>query len=230
LPTPTPGDFQNRFVGDYVLYGTGNYEWSTPQNRPNTIVVAALRDGRLAELPLAHSIDRIEVMGKDAVIVGSGSGQVFFSAIALPQRASPFLSDTYARPGAQSETRSHGFFFNPDPDGVSGVLGLPVTRPARPAIRQLTEDSAAVMFLRRANDRFVPLGELDAQQGNLVDDSCRASCVDWYGNARPIFYQGRVFALMGYELVEGALTRDAIAERGRANFAPAPSSERVSGR
>ena len=30
-----------------------------------------------------------------------------------------------------------------------------------------------------------------------------ASCVDWYGNARPIFLGDRMFALLGYELVEG---------------------------
>jgi hypothetical protein len=29
---------------------------------------------------------------------------------------------------------------------------------------------------------------------------CRASCVDWYGNARPLCLPGRVFALLGYEL------------------------------
>ena len=27
-------------------------------------------------------------------------------------------------------------------------------------------------------------------------DGCRASCMDWYGNARPIFAKGRIFALM----------------------------------
>jgi hypothetical protein len=44
--------------------------------------------------------------------------------------------------------------------------------------------------------------------------------VDWYGNARPIFLRGRIFALLGYELVEGAVRRDAIREVQRANFAP----------
>jgi hypothetical protein len=44
-------------------------------------------------------------------------------------------------------------------------------------------------------------------------DDCRASCVDWYGNARPIFLGDRVFALMGYELVEGRLARSFVGER-----------------
>jgi len=37
----------------------------------------------------------------------------------------------------------------------------------------------------------------------VVADGCQASCVDWYGNSRPIFVGSRTFALMGYELVEG---------------------------
>jgi hypothetical protein len=48
--------------------------------------------------------------------------------------------------------------------------------------------------------------------------------VDWYGNARPLFLGERIFALMGYELVEGRLggTRagERIEERRRISFAP----------
>jgi hypothetical protein len=47
-----------------------------------------------------------------------------------------------------------------------------------------------------------------------------ASCVDWYGNARPLFLKNRVFALMGYELVEGQVARGQIGEVRRISFAP----------
>ena len=43
--------------------------------------------------------------------------------------------------------------------------------------------------------------------------------MDWYGNARPIFIGDRVFALLGYELVEGSFTDGRIRER-RVDFAP----------
>ena len=55
-----------------------------------------------------------------------------------------------------------------------------------------------------------------------VDDARVASRVDWYGNARPIFIGDRMFALMGYELVEGRQARGDIAEVGRVNFQPPP--------
>ncbi len=53
-----------------------------------------------------------------------------------------------------------------------------------------------------------------------VDDGCKASCTDWYGNARPIFYSGRVFALLGYEMVEGTIDGGSIHEARRVSFAP----------
>jgi hypothetical protein len=53
-----------------------------------------------------------------------------------------------------------------------------------------------------------------------VSDACRASCVDWYGNARPLFVRGRVFALLGYELVEGAISDGRMVEVKRVSYAP----------
>jgi hypothetical protein len=75
---------------------------------------------------------------------------------------------------------------------------------------------------------------LQAAEGGARDDACKASCVDWYGNARPIFLGDRVLALMGYEIVEGrlhgggwrfgeqpgVLAAEQIVERRRISFAP----------
>jgi hypothetical protein len=52
------------------------------------------------------------------------------------------------------------------------------------------------------------------------------SCVDWYGNARPIFYKGRVFALLGYELVEADISRGRVRETDRTNLLGALSGGR----
>ncbi|MGD0191169.1 MAG: beta-propeller domain-containing protein [Rhizomicrobium sp.] len=228
IPLPKPRgnayDFHNRFVGDYVLYGAGN-GWSTPHDHDAEIVAVNVRGGGVTELPLDRGVDRIEAMGRDAVVVGSDSSSVTFTAVELTAGRAPVIGDRYALEASQAETRSHAFFFLPDQDAIqadNGVLGLPVARPARPAYRQLVENSAAMIFLRRSKRQFAPLGELDAQSDGIVDDDCVASCVDWYGNARPIFTHGRAFALMGYELIEGNLGVARIREIGRVNFVPAP--------
>ena len=54
--------------------------------------------------------------------------------------------------------------------------------------------------------------KLEAGDVRNANDGCRASCVDWYGNARPIFARDRVFALLGYELVEGQVLNAGIRE------------------
>jgi hypothetical protein len=228
LPTPTgPGyNFQNRFVGDYLLYGNGNTWWDPSVKAETTLVATTVRDDEVFQLSLPHGVDRIEAMGRDAVVVGADQKNLYFSAVELTSGSQPTLGDRYTLEGAsQGETRSHGFFFKPgkseDADGAAGgVLGLPVARPARPGYTQLFQTSAAIIFLRRANREFAPLGELAAKDENAVDDGCKASCVDWYGNARPIFLRERAFALMGYELVEGELSQTSIRETRRMSFAP----------
>jgi len=130
------------------------------------------------------------------------------------------VADEYIRKGAsQDELRSHGFFYKPDAR-KSGMLGLPISLPARAGYRHLFDSSAAILFLKNDSLHFQEVGELGAQPEGAKDDACGASCVDWYGNSQPIFVHGRVIALLGYELVEGALDNGRIWETRRVNYAP----------
>jgi len=211
--------FQNRFVGNHVLYGGGAFG----EGGKARVVVAPVRGGAAAEFDIGHAVGRIEALGGDALVVGSGArGDLGFTAIELPWRGPARLGDVFTLPAAsEGETRSHAFFFRPTtPDGASGILGLPIARAAEPTYRRFFGSSASMLFLRRDARRFAPAGELGAEMRGVVDDDCQASCVDWYGNARPIFLRNRVFALLGYELVEGRMARGAIREIGRTNFSP----------
>jgi hypothetical protein len=223
LPSLPGWSFHNRFAGDYVLYGVSG--GSDERDARSRIVAARLRDGRVTQLPLPHSVDRIELLGRDAMVIGGTSGGLGFSTVELGG-AAPDLGDRYVHPdSAEGESRSHAFFFSPDadaPDGASGTVGLPVAKRADPALARFFGSSAAMVFLRRDQRRLAPAGELEARTEGVGDDGCKASCVDWYGNARPIFWGGRTFALLGYELVEGALARGRIQEIGRISFAPTP--------
>jgi hypothetical protein len=220
LAKPEGYTFQNRFVGDYLLYGTGS-GWGEPESakRPSLYAVRWAGDGALAELPLVHGVDRIEAMGADALVVGTDGKDLHFTGIRLGgERAT--LAERYTRKNAaQGELRSHGFFYKAD-GADSGLLGLPVRGASRPGYEHLWEGSASILFLRNESLRLNELGELASQVKGKVNDACRASCVDWYGNARPLFVRGRVFALLGYEIVEGALAENRIRETRRINYAP----------
>ncbi len=217
LPKPEGYTFQNRFVGNYLLYGTGS-GWGRPEEKRSADLFAVnWANGDVSELNVQSGVDRIEQLGKDAVVIGTNGEDLYFTPIKLGRE--PQISDPFVRKNAaQGELRSHGFFYKPA-EGETGYLGLPIARGGRSGYRHLVEDSAAVIFLKNDSLAFTELGELESRSGG-TDDGCRASCVDWYGNARPLFIGSRVFALLGYEIVEGNFTDGRITEKRRTNYSP----------
>lgn len=215
LPVPEGGVDVNRFVSGHLLYGA-----SRPRDsQGGRVQVVDWRDpGTVQTLRTGHGTERIESLAGHAVVVGAEGGDLYFTAVrlgALPRAAGQFrLADA-----AQGETRSHGFFYRPDGER-SGTLGLPIRRWGG-RYASLREGSASVVYLRNRDLRLRLMGALDAS-GEAPDDACRASCVDWYGNARPLFVGDRVFALLGYEIVEGEAWAGRITEVGRVSFAPRP--------
>ena len=218
---------QNRFVAGWLLMGgegragTGSPAWALRYADPQAVA---------QPLDPGHAVERIEALGGHAVLVGPAGPDLHFSAVRLA-RHTVALAGRHVQPGAQQgEMRSHGFYYQPTA-ADEGVLGLPVLQPAplRAGVFRGAAGSAQVLFLRERGLGFRPLGVLAAQAAQAgrrgaADDGCKASCVDWYGNARPLFLGERVFALMGYELVEGRLQGrgddERVTERRRASFAP----------
>ena len=203
LPSVPGWQLQNRFVGSYLLYGAQSF------------YAVRYADGSSFGVPLKHRVDRLEALGNDAVAIGASGRDLHFTSLRLapyPVKAGHYVREN----AAQGETRSHGFFYHSKDE----LLGLPIIGGGERATRhQLRRPSASVLFVKNASLNFSELGTLDAQPAS-VNDGCRASCVDWYGNSRPLFVRGRVFALMGYELVEGRVDGGRIAEVNRVNFAP----------
>ncbi len=219
LPARQPT--QNRFVGDWLLMGgrsqPGPAAWALRYADPSTPA---------QPLDPGHAVERIEAMGAQAVLVGNAGADLVFSAVQLgPTQAR--LAGRHVQPGArQGETRTHGFFYRPTA-ADEGLLGLPVLGPVgNPGtVFRGGQGAASVLFLRQQGPGFQALGSL-ASGPVRADDGCKASCVDWYGNARPLFLGERVLALLGYELVEGRLAgrgaAERIVERRRSSFAPRP--------
>jgi hypothetical protein len=217
LPRPAKGyTMQNRFVGAYVLYGTGSSWGYAEPERDDHVFIYPYAGGTPTSLRLIHGVDRIEAMGEGAVVIGTDGENLHFTAIDLERQE---VADRYTQKhAAQGELRSHGFFYKPMGDGA-GVLGLPVSGQGTPGYEHLVNGSAQVLFLDVQHLHFKKLGALESGRGDQ-DDHCVVSCVDWYGNARPIFYRGRTFALMGYELVEGSIKDGRLREVGRTSFLP----------
>ena len=196
------------------LYGTESGGQEDGKESGSTVFAAKWNGtAGIWSIPVPHGVDRIEPLGGDSVVIGSDGKDLLFTTLQLKE--APTAMDRYVfRGGSQGETRSHGFFYKPD-SGTSGILGLPVLSPD-----QYATGSASMIFLESKSLHLTPIGELRSNPVRTADDGCKASCVDWYGNARPLFLRGRIFALLGYEIVEGRLDAGAIKEVRRTNFAP----------
>ena len=219
LPSVQGAALQNRFVGDWLLYGA--------PGQPQAHALRYAERDEAQTITLAHGVERIEAMGRDAVLVGNVGADLHFSSLRLARQAT--VASRYVQPNAaQGETRTHGFFYrSTSPD--AGLLGLPIVGARRTGTAAWRGESAGVLFLRSRSLALQPVGELQARGGASQSDQCKASCVDWYGNARPIFLGDRLIALLGYELVEGRVSRagsgsERIDELRRVNFAPQPAS------
>lgn len=232
---PRNRNARNRFVGDHLLYSGTVYndvpygDDVTPR-REGQLTIVPLNGDPLVRFTLPGDIGRIDQMGPDAIVV-SGEDDAFFTTVEL-QTPRPTIGDQFVLVGSEeTEDRSHAFFYRPDAtsaDGSQGVLGLPVTlrSPEDPEGRSPASDGAleTITYLRRdPRGRLGSLGFLGAgASGEGVDDGCVASCYDWYGDARPIFLGQRIFALLGYEVVEGRERAGRIRELRRIDLTPPP--------
>ncbi len=206
---PAAWPLQNRYIGDWLLWGGGEGAWALRYAQASAQATALEPD---------HGVERIEALGEHALLVGNRGADLHFSAVRLA-RSEPRIESQHVQASArQGETRTHGFYYHATGHD-EGVLGLPVIGTESPR----RGGAAAVVLLRLRSGAFAALGALSASAGP-VDDGCRASCADWYGNARPIFLGERVLALMGYEIVEGRLqgrgAGESVQELRRISFAP----------
>ena len=227
LPEVPSGNRQNRYIGSWLVYGSAPWDGREAAG-PLAYALRIDRNEPVLSLAPSHGVERIEALGNDAVLVGNRGDALVFSSVALSGDVLG-VRDRYAMTGAtQGERRTHGFFYRND-SAREGVIGLPVMRPGASPSRGFLgapDGQAAVTYLRNADLRWTLLGEL-VSRPETRDDLCKASCVDWYGNARPIFLGPRVFALMGYELVEGQIRDGRIVERRRIDFTPGAAGANV---
>lgn len=207
---------RNRFIGDWLLLGINERDDASWSDAALAVGVESRREVRV---PLDAELSRIEALGSDALLVTQDDDTVFATLDLDPE--DPVITDRLVfRNSAEAEQRSHAFFYRPSGEPDTGLAALPLLS---------YDDRAALVFFARDGGSLTRRGRLGSRAGAWVSDDCQASCVDWYGNARPIFLGDRIFALLGYELVEGELGDKRIEETGRVNFTPPPPAARPVG-
>lgn len=166
LPSLPEGNRQNRYIGDWLLYGNTSW-YSDEDDRPAGELAYALRyadRGEVDTLHPRHGVERIEAMGSDAVLVGNRGTNLLFTAVKRGA-ARARVRDTFGLANAsQGDGRTHGFFYRNDAE-QTGIVGLPVLREGgRTGPYGESEGSAAVLYLRhrQRGDPRAPSGGFHA--------------------------------------------------------------------
>lgn len=239
LPAVDGGAFENRFLRDYLVYGARDrYSRRPPRDAEgseralaNAITVVPLGNpGAAQQVPLGHTLIRLEKLGNDAVIANGYADEsgLRVSYVALGDkggaavlRSSAFLAGRY-----ESEGRSHAFNATMTKAG-DGMLGVPtVMREEQSGGYWWYSDVSDLSFIGfDRSGRLADGGLIAATPEDAVETApgyeCEVSCIDWYGNARPIFLGGKVYGLMATELVEAEVVEGKVAERRRVDLTSA---------
>ena len=199
----------NRFVAGKVLIAS--QRWSN-ETTTSQLLVADLNPAIPSKaFEFSSSISRIEVMGLNRALIATqgqrygnwqGSQRMALQPVFLsgePQLGEALSLDS----PAQGEWRSHGFFYKGNEDN-SGTLGLAVMNPEVSSGRWWENGSSVAFAHVGTGGKLTSLGASSPTPGG--NSPCASgSCIDWYGNTRPIFLKDRVFSLMGSEIQENKL-------------------------
>lgn len=215
---------RNRFVGDNLVF-TRDYDNS--QAASTIFVVNVNQPSLTTELQSSLYTEQIHPIGRNALVVGLDENEtVSYQSLRLGSGAA-HLVDILTEPyGAMAENRSHGFYYRPDSEG--GLFAIPVEQELEGASYKRVEgiyyelEPVADMLITRVfpdlSMRSVGVLRGDRQAVWTSEDDCDLSCYDWYGSSRPIFWDGRIFALLKYELIESELHTDRLTEKQRLNI------------
>ncbi|HEV2818206.1 MAG TPA: beta-propeller domain-containing protein [Allosphingosinicella sp.] len=197
--------------------------------------VPIARPDAVRAIDIGHNVIRAERVANDIVLTGYRNARGL-SVTLIDLAARPRVGSTVLLAGRyESEGRSHAFNSLAAADG-SALMGLPTVSSAVDSRRDHWRSRASdLSFLAMDSTRRLRgIGELERRfdyvdgddDGTGRDDedgvpgySCEVSCIDWYGNSRPIFTDGRIFGLSGTELIEGRIERGRIREVQRLNIA-----------
>ena len=230
-PLPSTGKrvIENRFADDWLVFG-GRDRWGGyppdaddgPQSS-KAVAVPVKRPREAVVIDIPHNIVRTERVGNDVILNGYRDGKGLHLTLLGLGKDARILSSTFLPQRFESEGRSHAFNSVVDADG-SGLIGVPTVKSENDSGRRWWRSkSSDISFLTKS-----PAGQL-ADAGALIavpkdkvathpGYACEVSCIDWYGNSRPVFLAGRIFGLMGTHLVEARIDRGQIREVARVDL------------
>jgi len=187
-----------------------------------TLFAVRTDSGEPRRFKLPYYVERIAPIDSDALVVGTAATFALHFLRIAPSSTSPIRGRfTLANP-SKPEYEDDGYFYRSiGPD--RGLLAIPGSGYGRSDSTHWVIGSTNVVFVNSSPRGLRKIGSLAFTSGTAEQDSLEVQSGwfdDWYGNARGIFVGDRIFALIGYELIEARIVDGRISEQRRINFMP----------
>ncbi|MDP2600794.1 MAG: beta-propeller domain-containing protein [Deltaproteobacteria bacterium] len=216
--SPTPREIQNYYVC-LPKADTSQTYTDLSANRFNTthlvygaqkkLIAVNRADKKITRLNLPYRLFRLEKAGERMMAFGS-DGYGYFSAnlgiSSLSLSGDPVLSETTLLTDVYlGEWRSHSYSYQSgkEENGSFGIATLQLKQ-SNDASKSWSYDyevqSSIHYFDLKQNGNIVLNNAIQEQAFTQSTEQCTTSCIDWYGNTRPIFLNGQILGLLGDQL------------------------------
>lgn len=208
LPLEEDADLRLRFTGSKLFYGP--VHWFLMDT--GSVTVVPLEGGRPTRFPLPHDVFAVLQTRTGALVTGASTDGLHLTTLDLARP--PRASHSYVVGVRQDEGRAYQWFHGTDAAGKD-IVAMPAYR-AQHWFAHLGAAPAAVLFFQADRSELRNLGQL-VSHDPVVDDGCTTTC-EGFGDSRALFIDGRILALLGYELVEGEVRDGQIVEVNRVKY------------
>jgi hypothetical protein len=221
LPIDQGGNVRSQFVGPWLFYSVGGDYWRYAS--PKTTLFAVNTDsGEPRRIKLPYYVERIAPMDSDAIIIGTAAPYALHFLRIDPTSRSPLSGRFALADPSKQEYDDYGFVYGAIGSN-RGTLAIPGSGYARSDSTHWADGSTSVVFVRTSPRGLMRMGSLSITPGTPERDSLEVESgwyEDWYDNARGIFVGERIFAVIGYELIEARMIDGRLVERQRISFMP----------
>jgi hypothetical protein len=209
LPDPEEqGALKARLVGDTFVYGAGNGAgWVRRDHALGSVRLwTHAIDGETRSLVLPHTVELLDSLGPDAVVVGTRDAALHLTTVGLD--GTPSVHARIVMPVRDGERmKARGSFVAPD----QGVVGIPML--LGDAVEGVP-DRVEVSYFGVAGPHPHGLGSVALRLP--PPERCRKRCGG--GPSQPVFHEGRAFAMIRHTLTEVAVDGDALVELARVDL------------
>jgi hypothetical protein len=201
-----------------IRYTYGSVTIGTPRTRSegegagDVVTSVDLTSARAKTFGTLGWVQRIDAAGDKALVSTGRLGQASFITMSPTS-----ISDSAFVSGLVQTSGEFDYRLNSDGTALSALV---IRTPNITQFDELYAGNASLVFVQMSGSYVAKLGQITPTGPASVSDGCKSSCDDWYADAHSISVGDRIFAVLGYQLIEASVVGGKLVEKKRIDFFP----------